>query len=142
MSPADTIEKAAVVEFFNVERPGESCFIARDPNYDKLENKALAQDKYAHFRYGFFATDDPVIIEALNSDHWRAKGVRCKSNPADMAEYGSAEDRKTWMNEEIERQVQERLADERASAAHSAASPFLPTPGEDAITRSPSDTGE
>ncbi len=124
MSPAETIERVEEVEFFNMEAPGDAIFIARDPNYDKLENKALAQDKYATFRAGLFSTSDPEIIAALNSPALRAKGVRCKANPEDMAEYGSTAERQTYMEQEIARRVAEEKETWLAEQTHASASPF------------------
>lgn len=122
MSP--DIETVKEVEFFNITGPGDSIFIAPDPDYDKLANKALAKEKWAHFRAGLFSTSDPEIIKALNSQALRAKGVRCMQNAEDLAEYGSNEDRKSWMEQEIERRVAEELETRTAQQAHAEASPF------------------
>jgi hypothetical protein len=128
----DTIERVQEVEFFNVKDPGASILVSQDP--DTLTpgkvNPVFGKDKYATFRAGLFSTSDPEIIEALNSPKFRAKGVRCKDNPEDMAEYGSAEDRKSFMEREIERQVAERLEEERAARVHAEASPFQVSPAQ------------
>jgi hypothetical protein len=112
------------VKFFNVLHPGDAILVKQDPEYDKLLNKMLAKDKYATFSAGYFETDDPEVIEALNSPRLRAKGVRCMDNPADLAEYGSTDERKTYMEAEIARRVAEALEEKQAIQAHAAASPF------------------
>ena len=113
-----------VVRFFNEAHPGDTILVKRDPEYDKLANPMLAHDKYASFQGGHFETDDPEIIEALNSPAFRKKGIRCLDNPADMAEYGSHEERLTWMEAEIKRRVELELEEARAIQAHAGASPF------------------
>lgn len=130
MSPAETIEQTETVKFFNPTHPGDMILVKRDPEAGKLTNPLLAQDKYATFQRGYFETDDPEIIEALQSDKLRAKGVRCMSNPADMAEFGSIEEVQTYIQSEIARGIAEGLEEQRAISAHAAASPFETSPAE------------
>lgn len=130
-------EKAHRVVFFNRDHPGDSILVKQDPNYANLKNPMLAEDKYATFVMGYYETSDPEIIEALNSETLRAKGVRCMDNAADVAEFGTADQRKAWMQYEIERQVAARLEEEQAVRAHADASPFEISPAQAAESVSP-----
>ena len=112
-------EAARTVEFFNLKQPELKIFISRAPVIaGPGGNALLADDKFAQFQSGHFSTSDPEIIAALNSASYRAKGVRCRENMADMAEYGTAEDAKTYMELEIERRVQAALEEKTVLATH------------------------
>lgn len=138
MSPESAIiEKPEDVEFFNVDQPWLRVLVSRDGNPGV--NPLLAADKFATFQAGLFRTADPEIIQALQTEAYRKKGVRCKDNPEDLAEYGSKDEQATYMELEIERRVQARLEEERAAAAHAEASPFQVSESEAAASVVPSD---
>ena len=132
-----------MVEFFNVKDPGITILVKQDPDTFKPgANPALMQDKYAEFRAGLFSTSDPEIIEVLNSPKLRAKGVRCKDNPEDLAEYGSHEDRMSWMDQEVERRAQEKADEIVAQRLHAQASIEDNGPAQESVSAPPADAGE
>ena len=126
------------VKFFYPDHPGDTVLVKQDPDYAKLANPTLAKDKYATFQMGYFETADLEVIDLLQSDLFRKKGIRCMDNPADIAEYGTRAEQMAWMNDEVERRVAEELEHAQATRAHSEASPFLPSPDKDAVSTPPS----